>query len=93
MAEVELQQRLLADLHQFAVPRHARWDPLGLMNVRQILKERLGSLGELEEHSFSRSGEDGVNLILKLPGQQPRGRGGKDCVAPRGAPCRHSGPA
>ena len=29
MAEVELQQRLLADLHQFAVPRHARWDPLG----------------------------------------------------------------
>ena len=93
MAEVELQQRLLADLHQFAKLRHARWDPLGLMNVRQILKERLGSLGEVEEHSFSRSGEDGVNLILKLPGQQPRGRGGKYCVAPRGAPCRHSGPA
>ena len=68
----ELQQRLLADLHQFAVPRHARWDPLGLMNVRQILKERLGSLGELEEHSFSRAGEAGVNLILKLPGQNPR---------------------
>jgi Zn-dependent M28 family amino/carboxypeptidase len=68
----ELQQRLLADLQQFAVPRHARWDPLGLMNVRQILKERLGSLGELEEHNFSRSGEAGVNLILKLPGRQPR---------------------
>ncbi len=30
----ELQARLLADLHQFAVPRHARWDPLGLMGVR-----------------------------------------------------------
>ena len=93
MAEVELQQRLLADLHQFAELRHARWAPQGLMNVRQILRERLASLGPLEEHSFSRSGEDGVNLILKLPGQQPRGRAGKDCVAPRGAPCRHSGPA
>ena len=68
----ELQQRLLADLQQFAVPRHARWDPLRLMNVRQILKERLGSLGELEEHTFSCSGEAGVNLILKLPGQNPR---------------------
>ena len=64
----ELQQRLLADLHQFAVPRHARWDPLGLMNVRQMLKERLGSLGELEEYSFCRAGEAGLNLILKLPG-------------------------
>jgi hypothetical protein len=72
VAEVELQQRLLADLHQFAVPRHARWDPLGLMNVRQILRERLASLGPLEEHSFSRAGEAGVNLILKLPGQNPR---------------------
>ena len=56
----ELQQRLLADLHQFAVPRHARWDPLGLMNVRQMLKERLGSLGELEEYSFCRAGEAGL---------------------------------
>ena len=64
VAEVELQQRLLADLQQFAVPRHARWDPLGLMNVRQILKERLGWLGELEEHNFSPSGEAGMNLIL-----------------------------
>ena len=36
----DLQQRLLADLHQFAVPRHARWDPLGLMAVRQALRVR-----------------------------------------------------
>ena len=35
MITSELQARLLADLHQFAVPRHARWDPLGLMAVRQ----------------------------------------------------------
>ena len=67
----ELQQRLLTDLHQFAVPRHARWDPLGLMTVRQTLRDGLGSLGPVEEHSFNRGGEMGVNLILKLPGQNP----------------------
>ena len=67
----ELQQRLLTDLHQFAIPRHARWDPLGLMTVRQTLRDGLGSLGPVEEHSFNRGGEMGVNLILKLPGQNP----------------------
>ncbi len=67
----DLQQRLLTDLHQFAVPRHARWDPLGLMTVRQALRDDLGSLGPVEEHSFNRGGEMGVNLILKLPGQNP----------------------
>jgi Zn-dependent M28 family amino/carboxypeptidase len=66
----ELQGRLLADLQQFAVPRHARWDPLGLMGVRESLRERLSALGELEEHHFNRAGEAGVNLILKLPGQR-----------------------
>ena len=70
MPAVELQQRLLADLHQFAVPRHARWDPLGLMGVRESLRDRLSALGELEEHHFDRAGEARVNLILKLPGQQ-----------------------
>ena len=70
----ELQQWLLADLRQFAVPRHARWDPLGLMNVRQLVRERLGSLGELEEHSFLNAGEEGTNLILKLPGRNPKRR-------------------
>ena len=43
-----LQQRLCSDLRQFAVPRHARWDPLGLMTVRQLLRERLGRFGALE---------------------------------------------
>jgi Zn-dependent M28 family amino/carboxypeptidase len=66
----ELQGRLLADLQQFAVPRHARWDPLGLMGVRESLRERLSALGDLEEHHFNRAGEAGVNLILKLPGQR-----------------------
>jgi len=67
----ELQARLLADLHQFAVPRHACWDPLGLMAVRQAIRERLEPLGPLEEHRFGSSGEEGVNLILRLPGQRP----------------------
>ena len=70
----DLQQRLLADLHQFAVPRHARWDPLGLMAVRQALRERMGELGPLEEHRFSGGSEAGTNLILKLPGREPRRR-------------------
>ena len=70
MKPSELQQRLYADLQQFAIPRHARWDPLGLMHVRQLLREGLGSLGELEEHSFTEAGEEGTNLILKLPGRE-----------------------
>ncbi|MCP9891404.1 M20/M25/M40 family metallo-hydrolase [Cyanobium sp. Aljojuca 7D2] len=67
---VALQALLLADLQQFAVPRHARWDPLGLMAVRQALRERLAALGDLEEHRFCPSGEEGVNLILRLPGRE-----------------------
>jgi len=64
--------RLLSDLHQFAVPRHARWDPLGLMAVRQAIRERLAPLGPLEEHRFASSGEEGVNLILRLPGRDAK---------------------
>ena len=68
----ELQQRLQADLHQLAIPRHVHWDRLGLMSVRELLRERLGALGELEEHGFhTKSAGDGVNLILKLPGRDP----------------------
>ena len=74
MHDPDLQQRLLADLHQFAVPRHARWDPLGLMAVRQALRERMGELGPLEEHRFGGGSEAGTNLILKLPGREPRRR-------------------
>ncbi len=32
----------------------------------------LGSLSDLGEHTFSRTVEDSVNLILKLPGQNRR---------------------
>ena len=70
----ELQQRLLADLHQFAVARHARWDPLGLLGVRNALRERLGALGPLEEHHFGSGSDVGTNLILRLPGREPQRR-------------------
>lgn len=68
----ELQQRLLPDLHQFAIPRHSSWNPLGLMTVRELLRERLGALGELDEHPFhTNSAGEGVNLILRLSGRDP----------------------
>jgi acetylornithine deacetylase/succinyl-diaminopimelate desuccinylase-like protein len=69
-----LQRRLLADLQQFAVPRHARWDPLGLMGVRDALREQLGALGPLEEHRFGSGSDGGTNLILRLPGREPQRR-------------------
>jgi Zn-dependent M28 family amino/carboxypeptidase len=66
-----LQQRLLAHLHELARPRHAQWDPLGLMSVRAYLHEQLAALGPVEEHRFQVGHEAGTNLILKLPGQNP----------------------
>lgn len=63
MPDPDLQQRLLADLHQFAVPRHARWDPLGLLGllgVRDAVRQRLGALGTLEEHHFGNGNDAGT---------------------------------
>ena len=62
--------RLRADLAFIARPRHARWDPFGLLAVRSMLLERLGSLGPVEEHHFQVNADAGVNLIVKLPGQR-----------------------
>ena len=66
------QQQLLDDLTQLAIPRHSKWDALGLMTVRSYVKERLSTFGKVEEHSFKEGSEDGVNYILKLPGQNPK---------------------
>ncbi|MFN9631812.1 MAG: M20/M25/M40 family metallo-hydrolase [Cyanobacteriota bacterium] len=66
-----LQERLLHDLTLLARPRHAQWDPLGLLAVRSLLRERLSALGPLEEHPFRRGPTSGINLILKLPGRRP----------------------
>ncbi|MFN9659245.1 MAG: M20/M25/M40 family metallo-hydrolase [Cyanobacteriota bacterium] len=67
-----LQQRLWADLTRLARPRHAQWDPLGLLAVRSLLRQRLGALGPLEEQPFQEGAISGINLILKLPGRHPQ---------------------
>ena len=66
-----LQQRLRDDLVLLARPRHAQWDPLGLLAVRDLLRQRLSALGELEEQPFQQGATRGINLILKLPGRHP----------------------
>lgn len=70
----DLRQRLLADLEQFAVPRHARWDPLGLLGVREAVRQRLWSMGPLEVHHFGSGSDAGTNMILRLPGREPERR-------------------
>ena len=62
------------DLEAIAIPRHASWDPLGLMAVRSYLRERLAELGQVEEHHFRSGSHEGVNLILRLPGRDPSRR-------------------
>ena len=65
-----LTERLLLHLEAVARPRHARWDPLGLMAVRAYISEQFSTLGQVEEHSFHHGLDQGVNLILRLPGRQ-----------------------
>ena len=66
--------QLLNDLQHLSIPRHARWDPLGLLNIRSFVKERLAELGRVETQTFHSGSEEGVNLILKLPGMNNRRR-------------------
>ena len=70
----ELNKKCLADLKAMAIPRHARWHPMGLMAVRSYVRDQLSSLGELEEHHFTSGIDEGVNFILKLPGRNPNRR-------------------
>ena len=65
-----LTERLLLHLEAVARPRHARWDPLGLMAVRAYISEQFSALGQVEEHSCRHGLDQGVNLILRLPGRQ-----------------------
>ena len=65
-----LTERLLLHLEAVARPRHARWDPLGLMAVRAYISEQFSALGQVEEHPFRHGLDQGVNLILRLPGRQ-----------------------
>ena len=43
----------LQDLTTIAIPRHARWDPLGLMTVRSHVRESLASIGPVEAVSYT----------------------------------------
>ena len=65
-------QQLLEDLKELAIPRHSKWDPLGLMSVRIYVKDRLSFYGDVVEHSFKEGSEEGVNYILKFPGHNPK---------------------
>lgn len=65
-------QQLLEGLKQIAIPRHSNWDELGLMSTRIFVKEGLSEYGDVKEHFFKEGSENGVNYILKLPGQNPR---------------------
>ena len=64
----------LQDLEALAIPRHARWDPMGLMAVRSYVRDQLSALGKLEKHHFASGIDRGVNFILKLPGRNPNRR-------------------
>ena len=65
-------QQLLEDLKELAIPRHYKWDPLGLMSVRIYVKDRLSFYGDVVEHSFKEGSEEGVNYILKFSGHNPK---------------------
>ena len=69
-----LSSSCLEDLKAMAIPRHARWDPMGLMAVRSYVRDQLSVLGELEEHQFTSGIDEGVNFILKLPGRNNKRR-------------------
>lgn len=69
MSSPGLQQRLLSHLQELSRPRHAQWPPLGLISVRNYVQEQLAALGNVEQHRFQDAGGAGVNLILRLPGQ------------------------
>ncbi len=64
-----LQESLLTDLQELARPRHVHWDVLGLMTVRNFIKNRLSQYGQVIEHCFESSFGEGINYIIKIPGQ------------------------
>jgi Zn-dependent M28 family amino/carboxypeptidase len=70
-SEMTFEQRLLSELQQLVRPRHARWDELGLLAVRSFIREQLEACGPVELHTFEEGPDAGVNLILKLDGQNP----------------------
>ena len=45
-------QQLLEDLKELAIPRHSKWDPLGLMSVRIYFKDHLSFYGDVVDASW-----------------------------------------
>lgn len=68
---ISTHSQLQKHLEAVAKPRHLHWNRLGLLSVRNYVAGALGSLGSVEEHSFSEGQGEGINLILRLAGQQP----------------------
>ena len=64
--------RLRGDLERIAQPRHLHWNRLGLLATRDFVKHSLALQGHVQEHHFDEGQGDGVNLILKLPGVEPK---------------------
>ena len=60
-----------ADLEAIAIPRHARWDPMGLMAVRSYVREQLSALGDLEEHHFTSGIDACINFVYAEPSLTP----------------------
>ncbi|MEC8442012.1 MAG: M20/M25/M40 family metallo-hydrolase [Cyanobacteriota bacterium] len=69
-----LSPSILRGLKAISIPRHARWDPMGLLAVRSYVRDQLSEMGEVEEHHFSSGIDQGINFILKLPGRNPKRR-------------------
>jgi len=65
------ESQLLLHLEAVARPRHLHWNRLGLLAVRSYLQDWLSALGPVEEHGFDEGQGEGINLILRLAGQQP----------------------
>lgn len=68
----DLERRLLGHLERIAHPRHALWDPVGHLAARTYVAERLAAFGAVVEDRFEGEAGPGINLILKLPGAEPR---------------------
>lgn len=68
----QLIDKIRSDLERIAQPRHLHWNRLGLLSTRDFVKGELGLHGHVQEHHFDEGQGEGINLILKLPGSNPK---------------------
>lgn len=73
LPEIEiLRQQLVVHLRAIARPRHPVWEPLGHHQVQDYVRGQLSQHGSLWEQDFSANAVQGRNLILHLPGTDPK---------------------